>query len=67
MKPFMNPDELRKSVDSLLEVLTTASLRMEEKAKILLLLRVMEKPDKIMSKTIQKKINKLGNLATGCF
>jgi GTPase SAR1 family protein/hemolysin-activating ACP:hemolysin acyltransferase len=68
MKPFIEHEEIDASVKKLLDAISNNSeLKPEEKARALLVLKVLKRGDKNMLKAIQKKINILHSKNPGIF
>lgn len=68
MKPFISYEETKEGVETILEAITeTSELNPEEKARSLVMLQVLERGNKQMTKTIQKKIDLIQNKNPGIF
>jgi hypothetical protein len=68
MKPFIQHEEIDESVKKLLDAITKNNeLTPEEKARALLVLKVLKRGDKNMLRAIQKKINLLHSKNPGIF
>lgn len=61
IKRFLNEKELKKQVNSILEIMSKISdqLSTEDKARMLIVLMIIEDKDKSMNKIITKKVNKM--------
>ncbi|GAH16947.1 unnamed protein product, partial [marine sediment metagenome] len=60
LKRFFKPDELRGAIDKSLDIISEIpGLSIEEQARSLLLLIIVEHKDKVIAKPIRRKLNKL--------
>ena len=60
IRRFLTPSELRETIDNFLETLSKVpNLSVEEEAKSLLFLMIIEQGDKTIIKTIKRKLDKL--------